>query len=353
MQPWHHRPCAVCMVGRALANRGCYCYWRGHCWAASSWCSPPLPLPAGLGFCQDLNLLSTDPADVVATCNTIYGLLLQHQKDNRFKEQLKNGGRGGWVARAGGGVAGIKIGDVGSQWQLPWQAAAASYWPRGCPAPPLPRPWFPRCRDAPHAAGRAGRREGARAAGQPGAGQGARDWGAAEQGAHWFNDVEKLCQENSTWQLGAGLHRGRRTPRFQGWLSLRPSPHSNERQGLYCRARRDSPLTSLTPVSPRAAAKSGRGGAPAGAGGRAAGGGGAAEAAGGAGAAGGAAAARGEAQGEGVRAAAGEVRSLGEESGGARGGEGRGAGLVLRFTYAGIGLYAASVCSCVRACAAH
>jgi hypothetical protein len=46
---------------------------------------------AGLGFCQDLNLLSTDPADIVQTCNTIYGLLLQHQKDSRFKEQLKTG----------------------------------------------------------------------------------------------------------------------------------------------------------------------------------------------------------------------------------------------------------------------
>ncbi|GAB4815629.1 hypothetical protein N2152v2_008085 [Parachlorella kessleri] len=44
---------------------------------------------AGLGFCQDLNLLSTDPEDVVQTCNTIYGLLLQHQKDSRFKDQLK------------------------------------------------------------------------------------------------------------------------------------------------------------------------------------------------------------------------------------------------------------------------
>ena len=48
--------------------------------------------PAGLGFCQDLNLLSTNPEDVVQTCNTIYGLLLQHQKDSRFKDQLKTGG---------------------------------------------------------------------------------------------------------------------------------------------------------------------------------------------------------------------------------------------------------------------
>ncbi|PRW33828.1 Afadin- and alpha-actinin-binding [Chlorella sorokiniana] len=44
---------------------------------------------AGLGFCQDLNLLSVEPVDVVATCNTIYGLLLQHQKDCKFREQLK------------------------------------------------------------------------------------------------------------------------------------------------------------------------------------------------------------------------------------------------------------------------
>ncbi|KAI3435003.1 hypothetical protein D9Q98_003055 [Chlorella vulgaris] len=44
---------------------------------------------AGLGFCQDLNLMSSEPADVVSTCNTIYGLLLQHQKDCKFREQLK------------------------------------------------------------------------------------------------------------------------------------------------------------------------------------------------------------------------------------------------------------------------
>ncbi|KAL4435589.1 hypothetical protein ABPG77_002552 [Micractinium sp. CCAP 211/92] len=43
----------------------------------------------GLGFCQDLNLMSLQPSDVVSTCNTIYGLLLQHQKDCRFREQLK------------------------------------------------------------------------------------------------------------------------------------------------------------------------------------------------------------------------------------------------------------------------
>lgn len=54
---------------------------------------------AGLGFCQDLNLLSTEPADIVETCNMVYGLLLQHQKDSKFKEQLKNGESGtvtGW-----------------------------------------------------------------------------------------------------------------------------------------------------------------------------------------------------------------------------------------------------------------
>ena len=54
--------------------------------------APPHRAAAGLGFCQDLNLLSTEPSDVVSTCNTIYGLLLQHQKDCKFREQLKQGG---------------------------------------------------------------------------------------------------------------------------------------------------------------------------------------------------------------------------------------------------------------------
>ena len=46
---------------------------------------------AGLGFCTELNLLGAEPSDVVATCNTIYGLLLQHQKDSRFREAIKAG----------------------------------------------------------------------------------------------------------------------------------------------------------------------------------------------------------------------------------------------------------------------
>ena len=76
-------------------------------------CTPGCAVCAGLGFCQDLNLLSSDPADVVSVCNTIYGLLLQHQRDSKFKEQLKHGARAlgvwGWVAswravQAGGHV---------------------------------------------------------------------------------------------------------------------------------------------------------------------------------------------------------------------------------------------------------
>ncbi|PSC67427.1 afadin alpha-actinin-binding [Micractinium conductrix] len=43
----------------------------------------------GLGFCRELNLLSQEPGNVVSTCNTIYGLLLQHQRDARYREQLK------------------------------------------------------------------------------------------------------------------------------------------------------------------------------------------------------------------------------------------------------------------------
>eukprot|EP00887_Chlorella_sp_A99_P003392 scaffold7.g3392.t1 len=56
---------------------------------ASLSCSLPCQHAPGLGFCQELNLLSTDPSDVVSVCNTIYGLLLQHQKDSKFKEQIK------------------------------------------------------------------------------------------------------------------------------------------------------------------------------------------------------------------------------------------------------------------------
>ena len=58
-------------------------------------CTPQLchlcRIPAGLGFCRELNLLSQEPGNVVSTCNTIYGLLLQHQRDARYREQLKQG----------------------------------------------------------------------------------------------------------------------------------------------------------------------------------------------------------------------------------------------------------------------
>ena len=54
---------------------------------------------AAMGLCEaPINLASTEPADVVATCNTIYGLLQQHQRDARFKDQLKQG-----ACRRGGG----------------------------------------------------------------------------------------------------------------------------------------------------------------------------------------------------------------------------------------------------------
>lgn len=46
---------------------------------------------AGLGLCQDLNLMSTNAADVVQTCNVMYTLLSKHQQDNRYKDQLKHG----------------------------------------------------------------------------------------------------------------------------------------------------------------------------------------------------------------------------------------------------------------------
>jgi hypothetical protein len=51
---------------------------------------PPAP-PAAAGVSQDLDLLSREPRDVVNACNTVYGLLLQHQRDAKFKEQLKTG----------------------------------------------------------------------------------------------------------------------------------------------------------------------------------------------------------------------------------------------------------------------
>lgn len=44
-----------------------------------------------MGLCKDLNLQSSDPADVVESCNTIYGLLLQNQQDAKYKEQMKQG----------------------------------------------------------------------------------------------------------------------------------------------------------------------------------------------------------------------------------------------------------------------
>lgn len=44
---------------------------------------------AAAGVSQDLDLLSREPRDVVNACNTVYGLLLQHQRDAKFKEQLK------------------------------------------------------------------------------------------------------------------------------------------------------------------------------------------------------------------------------------------------------------------------
>lgn len=52
-----------------------------------------------MGLCEHLDLQSNDPADLVTTCNTIYGLLLQHQRDAKFKEQLKQGETQGCTAR--------------------------------------------------------------------------------------------------------------------------------------------------------------------------------------------------------------------------------------------------------------
>lgn len=59
---------------------------------------------AGKGFCADLNLLSADTADVVATCNTFYTLLLRHDRDETFKGQLKNGAA---AAQRGGAAGGM------------------------------------------------------------------------------------------------------------------------------------------------------------------------------------------------------------------------------------------------------
>lgn len=44
-----------------------------------------------MGISDSLNLLSNDPQHVVETCNAIYGLLLQHEKDIEYKETLKKG----------------------------------------------------------------------------------------------------------------------------------------------------------------------------------------------------------------------------------------------------------------------
>ena len=69
---WGFPPCACCASGvHACTLLKLFC-----CARLQHADSPPSHI-AGLGFCQDLNLLSVEPADVVATCNTIYGLLLQ------------------------------------------------------------------------------------------------------------------------------------------------------------------------------------------------------------------------------------------------------------------------------------
>lgn len=44
-----------------------------------------------LGITDSLNLMSNDPQHAVETCNAIYGLLLQHEKDVEYKETLKKG----------------------------------------------------------------------------------------------------------------------------------------------------------------------------------------------------------------------------------------------------------------------
>jgi X breakpoint 2-interacting protein len=43
----------------------------------------------GMGLSDELNLMSSNPADVATTCNTLYALMLQHQKDAQYKEQLR------------------------------------------------------------------------------------------------------------------------------------------------------------------------------------------------------------------------------------------------------------------------
>ena len=51
-----------------------------------------------LGITDKLNLQSSDPDDVVETCNAIYHLLLQHEKDTEYKNQLKSGRLSGFVS---------------------------------------------------------------------------------------------------------------------------------------------------------------------------------------------------------------------------------------------------------------
>jgi hypothetical protein len=41
--------------------------------------------------------MSNDPQHVVETCNAIYGLLLQHEKDVEYKETLKQGKLSTWA----------------------------------------------------------------------------------------------------------------------------------------------------------------------------------------------------------------------------------------------------------------
>lgn len=50
-----------------------------------------------LGISDSLNLMSNDPQHVVETCNAIYGLLLQHEKDVEYKETLKKGTLIAWT----------------------------------------------------------------------------------------------------------------------------------------------------------------------------------------------------------------------------------------------------------------
>lgn len=53
---------------------------------------PPSCRTAERGLGGDLELLSIKPQDVAVTCNTIYGLVVQQQKETSFRDQLKQGG---------------------------------------------------------------------------------------------------------------------------------------------------------------------------------------------------------------------------------------------------------------------